>query len=595
MYEKQRLHDIFVLLHPPQYCSGGRRSIPQFLIVLTLLLSAGSISLGQEKDDAIQYGYLIKYVTADAVYLRGGYAAGLSVGQKLEVKRISDKASGNPGVSSGETQISFTSAETIAWIEVVSVADSSAVCEIILFDGDIQTGDFAYLSDEDAARLQVDRAAAETESYPQVITFTEDNPLEEEARASVSTSKLPEINRARGRLSLEYNTIRDSTDAETSSRQVGIVARMDITRLGGTYWNFGGYYRGRLNSRTSESNEETLTDLINRTYHLSLTYNNPQSRWEAGVGRMHIPWASSLGTIDGGYFGRRIGKITTLGIFGGSAPDPTSWSYDRDRQLGGVFASFNAGHFESVRVTSTVGLALSGIRWKSDRQYGFFESGFFYKHYLSVSHNLEADLLRNSELSEKKSLALSRSYLTARFQPLRFLGFDFSHNHFRNIPTFDSRLIGTGLVDDLLFQGFNGGIRLDLPYTIRLYSNLGRSEKTGDTNPSLNRTYGLTVGQIWRTGVRADFRYSSFDNAFGKGLYQSVTISREIGTFLRFNLRGGQQDFTSALTSRNRSRWLSMDSDYYIGRHYVVGAGFTIYRGQTQEYEQWYVNLGYRF
>ncbi|MEJ2111926.1 MAG: hypothetical protein P8Z37_18850, partial [Acidobacteriota bacterium] len=448
---------------------------------------------------------------------------------------------------------------------------------------------------EDVEKLLTDRADEEIRKYPQVITFTEDNPLEEEMRASVLTTRLPEVNRMRGRFGVEYNTIMDPSGAGMTSRQVGFIARMDFTRIGGTYWDFKGYYRGRLNSRTSGAEQETLTDLINRTYHLSMNYNNPRSNWVLGGGRLYLPWATSLGTMDGGYVGRKIGRGLTLGVFAGSSPDPTSWNYDKDRELGGVFANFNVGNFESARMTSTAGIAFSGVRWRTDRQYGFFENSFFYKRYLSVFHNLEADLLPATSLSGDRNLALSRSYLTVRVQPVDFLSFNFSHNYFRNIPTFDARLIGTGLVDDLLFQGFNGGVRLELPYRIRLYTNLGRSSKTGETTPSMNRTYGITLGQIWGTGVRADFRYSSFDSTFGRGLYKSLTISREVGEKLRFDLRAGQQDFTSAFAARNRSRWVSLDSDYYIGRHYVIGGGFTIYRGQLQQYDQWYVNLGYRF
>jgi len=556
-------------------------------------LPAG-FSRANDKSDAFRDGLLVKYVTDDAVYLSGGRAVGLEVGQSFNIKRNPDKASENPAGISGEKELSSAST-IIATIKVVSVANASAVCEIFSSDSEIQPGDMAFLSDRDLEKLISEQAAADYRKYPQVITFTEDNPLEEEARASVVTSKLPEINRMRGRLGVEYNTILDPTGAGMNSRQIGIIARMDFTRLGGTYWDFNGYYRGRIISRTNDSRPETLTDLINRTYHLSLNYNNPWSKWVAGGGRMYLPWATSLGTIDGGYFGRKIGKIGTFGVFGGSSPDPTSWNYDKDRQLGGVFASINVGHFESARLTSTVGLALSGIRWKTDRQFGFFENSFFYKRYLSVFHNMETDLLPDLTFSGKRELALSRSYLTVRFQPVQLISFNFSHNYFRNIPTFDSRLIGTGLVDNLLFQGFNGGFRLELPYNFQFYTNLGRSEKTGDTDPSWNRTFGLAARRILRTGINADFRYSNFDNTFGRGLYRSLTVSYELGNFLRFNIRGGQQDFTSVYAPRNRSRWLSMDSEYYLGRHYVIGAGFTIYRGQLQIYDQYYVNLGYRF
>jgi len=64
---------------------------------------------------------------------------------------------------------------------------------------------------------------------------------------------------------------------------------------------------------------------------------------------MYLPWASSLNTIDGGYFGARIRKITTIGIFGGSTPDPTSWNYNPNQKMGGAFVNFE----EAATRTST--------------------------------------------------------------------------------------------------------------------------------------------------------------------------------------------------------------------------------------------------
>ena len=40
---------------------------------------------------------------------------------------------------------------------------------------------------------------------------------------------------------------------------------------------------------------------------------------------------------------------------------------------------------------------------------------------------------------------------------------DVNNNYFRGVPTFDERLIGTGLLDKMLFQGWSGGFRLELP------------------------------------------------------------------------------------------------------------------------------------
>ena len=100
-----------------------------------------------------------------------------------------------------------------------------------------------------------------------------------------------------------------------TSSDVGMVFRGDITRIGGTYWNLSGYWRGRL-TKESAATQQTLQNLINRTYHLNMTYDNPNSTLVAGFGRLYLPWAPSLDTIDGGYFGKRLSKGSVLGVFG---------------------------------------------------------------------------------------------------------------------------------------------------------------------------------------------------------------------------------------------------------------------------------------
>jgi hypothetical protein len=551
------------------------------------LFSCFGIAVASDQEGLIQTKFRVKFVSSDSVYIDAGRGAGLAEGQRLTIRRENPDKSG--AIARGTAEV-----------RIVSVASSSAAAEILTSDLEILAGDTAYLSAEDVARLRLLQADRESRKYPQVITFTEGDPLDEEVREYLPRPPLPEVNRIRGRLGFEYNSIHDPQSGMDSS-QLGFVFRADMTRLGGSYWNLSGYYRGRLTSRRTVASELTLTDLINRTYHLSLTYDNPGSRWVAGFGRLYLPWAASLSSIDGGYFGSRIGKHATLGVFGGSAPDPTSWSYDPNRQMAGGFVSFEGGHFESFRYSTTAGMALTRVNWHPDRQFAFFESGVFYKQYLAIYHNLEADLLR-SELSQESpsgpqsgGLALSRNYLTVRIQPHRVITFDVSENYFRNIPTFDSRLVSTGLLDRILFTGLSGGCRLSMPYHIGLYASLGRSDRTGDRRNSWNQMYGATLGSIWRTGLRADARYSKYDSSFGSGTYYSFLLSREIGESFRIDLQAGEQKLASPLTGDNFAWWVTGDLEWFVGLHYFLGAGYTVYRGTVQRYDQWFLNLGYRF
>jgi hypothetical protein len=453
-------------------------------------------------------------------------------------------------------------------------------------------GDRAYFAEEDLQRIRKAQEKQDAPKYVQAASLSPVRPQEQSARESAPRTARKE-NRVRGRLGVDYSGMQIPGAGITSS-QFGFMIRLDAERLGGSYWKISGYYRGRLRSRKDTVQNETLRDLINRTYTLSVSYENPESRWVAGAGRLYVPWASSLSTLDGFYLGRRIGK-QTVGVFGGTTPNPTSWNYDRDRQLGGAFVSTERGSFESFRFTGTAGIALSRVDWKPDRQFGFFENNLYYKRYLSIYSDVEADLRTGSQNSGNRDMVLSRSYFTVRLQPHKIISFDVNESYYRNIPTFDTRLIGTGLLDKFLFQGLSGGFRLTLPYRVGIFANTGRSSRTGDQKASWNYLFGGSLRDILGSGFRAEYRYSRFDSSFGRGTYQSVGVDRELGEGFRLDVQAGQQDVTSSFTSQRRARFLSGNIDCYVGTNYILGGGVTVYRGQVQTYNQYFLRLGYRF
>jgi hypothetical protein len=263
--------------------------------------------------------------------------------------------------------------------------------------------------------------------------------------------------------------------------------------------------------------------------------------------------------------------------------------------MAGTFIKYSGGDFKSLRYSTNEWVSLSRIHWRPERQYAFFENTITYRNYLTIYHSAEVDDYRVAETPAMKGVGLSRSFLTVRLQPKKFISFDLSHNYFQSVPTFDPTLLGTGRLDKLLFQGLSGGVRFDLPYRVALYASLGRSNTSTDTRRSLNQMYGVTLGNIWHTGIRADTRFTRFDSSFGSGTYKILILSRQMGEFLRLDAQVGQQNYTSSLTSQNRSIFFTGNGDFAITRHYFVGGGATFYRGQVQNYDQVYFNLGYRF
>ena len=242
-------------------------------------------------------------------------------------------------------------------------------------------------------------------------------------------------------------------------------------------------------------------------------------------------------------------------------------------------------------------MALTSLQWKVARQFAFFENTYTWKRYISFYNSLQADAARTSPLvgGGSNPTGISQSYSSIRFQPIQRIGFGLNHNYFRNLPTFDPRLIATGLLDQYLFQGFSGDVRVEAPGHITLYSSLGKSKASSDTKGSLNQAYGITFGRLWSTGIKADMHYSKFDSAFGKGQYESVSLSKNLNDNFHIQLMAGHQAFLSSLSSNNNSKFVNASADWNIGPRFFFETNFGWYNGTALKYKQWATIFGYRF
>ncbi len=234
--------------------------------------------------------------------------------------------------------------------------------------------------------------------------------------------------------------------------------------------------------------------------------------------------------------------------------------------------------------------------WNVDRPFAFTETNVSYKRTFSLYHAMQLDSPRSPDPTMPNvGAGLGQSFFTLRIQPHPKVEFDLNHNYFRDVPTYDPQLVGTGLLDKFLFQGISGGVRVQLPYSLTAYTNIGRSSNSTDPKASWNTMFGLTLGKIWKTGIRADVRYSKFDSAFANGSYRALTLSRNVGEMWRFEVQAGNQVFVSSTTKDTGSRFVNAHVDLMLGTRYFLEGGFTTQHGALQNYNQWYTSFGYRF
>jgi len=534
----------------------------------------------------------VSYVAEGTIYIDAGQNADLREGMTLSVVAAPADGAASEGVR-------FRGDVHVAEVRIIATADSSAACQVLQAKGELSPGQLAFLTpDSIEARLKTE-SAVEAKKYLIVFSFTDGDPLDKEMRETVEKQETQDSawSNIRGRFGVEYGGT--SEDGGLNTKQVGAVIDADARNIGGSYWNFTGYWRGEFTSSSSSAANAnlTLTDLIDRTYHLGFTYQSPYSNNVMGVGRLYLPWAPSLSTIDGGYFGRKISRRFTSGAFAGSTPDPTSWSYAPNQHIAGTFVNFETGSFDTTRFFSTAGVALTTQDWRVARQFAFFENNFSWRRWLTFYNSAQVDAARTSPLPNGGSnpTGFSQSYTSLHVQPLGWLSLGVNHNYFRNLPTFDPRLISTGLLDQYLFQGFSGDVRIQMPKHISLYSSLGRSKVSTDTKDSLNQAYGITFSRLWHTGLTADLHYSKFNSQFGGGEYESFSLSENLRDNLRIQILGGHQAFQSSLTSNTNSNFVNGIADWNVGARLFMEGTLGWYQGSALSYRQWSTVMGYRF
>ncbi len=160
-------------------------------------------------------GFKVKYVAEGVVYLAGGRSLGLEEGMRLSV-RESRKGATRFIAADDDSPV-------VAELQVVSVADTSAVTEVHGAKRDIKPGDWAYLSAEQTDALAAKRAFHPIlRERPQKESFTKGSSSQEEP-TQARTPSIPEPeSRIRARIGFDYSGLSASGSSIGSSSTAGL-------------------------------------------------------------------------------------------------------------------------------------------------------------------------------------------------------------------------------------------------------------------------------------------------------------------------------------------------------------------------------------
>jgi hypothetical protein len=535
--------------------------------------------------------FKVKFIAGNTVYIDGGSNSGLRVGMNFDIRDSRVQAPKSNVIEDDNTPV--------AAARIVGVAKTSAILEVGASTGELRVGDQADLIAQDAAAARQNVLTGPENTLDAGSKPVADDPDSSSglARNTFRSAQRPVEDtgtRTVGRIGFDTSGISSTGSTPGTSLQLGMSFQSSITHILGSHWNLEGYWRGRFN-RHSQFQEATIEDSLNKTYTMQLYYDNPNSKWVGGVGRLYLPWAVSLDTVDGGYFGRKLFSGNASGIFAGSTPDLNSWHYRPNQRVAGLFTNFEGGDYDGFRYSSTTGVAVNSIKWKLDRPFAFFENELSYKGKVSAYHSLIVDSPQGvSTNGLRPGVNVSHSYFTLHYQPKSVVSLDLYHNFFRDVPTAATTIVATGVVDKLLFQGISAGTHIKPNRYFTFYTTIGTSNKTGDAHHSLNQMFGATWNEVSHTGIRADYHYSKFDSNFGTGSYAVLSLSRQLTNRMFWNVQFGNQNLVSQHTVDSFSKFVDDSVDVNLGRHSYLQSGYTYVKGDTLNYRQWYLSWGFR-
>src|SRR4029077_18749201 len=104
--------------------------------------------------------------------------------------------------------------------------------------------------------------------------------------------------------------------------------------------------------------------------------------------------------------------------------------------------------------------------------------------------------------------------------------------------------------------------RYELPYHVSVFTQVGRAKSIADSRQMWNSMYGVSIADLWSTGIHADYRYARFASSFGQGNYQAVSLGRNLRGNLQIDLLAGTQSLVSAMTQNTSSRFLSTSTSW---------------------------------
>jgi len=502
--------------------------------------------------------FRVKYRSMGNVYLEGGRADGLGVGDRLRVQ---------------------SGAEMVGELEVVYAAEHSASCRVVSESRPVKSGDQAA-------------AVSSRPAIPAADALAEPKPASSGSRAVASSAASPSSApfgspsrgtawaRLRGGASIGYYRSWDGTESDLDFEQRTGRVDLGLVDIAGQPLSLSLRARSRQDIRARTLSLRTPQNERNdRLYELALRYDPPSDALQFELGRVGIHNFVGVGYLDGGIVRLRVRPRLRLGAFGGRAADYEGFGFASEGSKYGAFVTLSPG---GRYATSGYDVALAFVKENAEgdvsREYVSLESRFGSGSRWSLFQRAELDVNRGwrKELSAS-SVQLSNVSLSGNLRLSSSSNLFVSYDGRRNFRYFQNRIVPEEVFDDLLHQGLRAGVNLFRPGGFGATAGVGVSLKEEDPrHPELNiaNAYSFNGGVRHANllgGLSLGLDASGFSNGYTDGGLLSLRVGRRFGAGHMLDFSWGRSLYRIKLDEQQReTQWLRLVGRVEIARHFFV-------------------------
>jgi len=513
---------------------------------------AGLAAPAAAQDSAAVRTARITYVTSASAYVNAGRVDGLREGARVDVVR-------------GGAQIGV--------LKVAFLASHRASCDIVSASVTLAVGDTVRFV-----------PAAVPQDSSLALRRQKSSPP---ARRAGPRSGL------RGRVGVQYFVMRQSDGTGAGVSQPALDLRL-AGSPGVSSFNVAVDARARR-TYTILADGSTASGGRNRVYQAALSLQAPGSPARLTIGRQISGNLASVGLFDGVMAEVQQPSWST-GVFAGTEPEPLQLGLSSALLEAGIYTQRHSRPGAAARWSLTLGASGSYEDAHANREFGFAQVSYLSRR-LSAFVTQELDYYRPWKLLPgMRAVSPTSTFATFQLRVTGTVTLDAGFDNRRNVRLYRDVVNPETAFDDTYRQGTWAGVWVRATPRIRAGVD-ARSSSAGVAGHADSYTLSLGADRLTRLGLSLRTRTTRYTNPQLSGWLNSVALTFEPGTRLRFQVNGGlrAEHDPAADPAHTAVTWVGADIDVTLARAWYAMLSATRQRGGMDGYDQVYGGVSVRF